>query len=181
MELITYGLGDISIRHSMIRLFGYGNISKQDIFLFLQNEKTLNFDQASAVLSADRCCLYIEGFKAKRILLNSEHFLITLIAVAPHNFVERNYLCSGYAQHLQGLRDLLQRNVAKSIPVFEGAKIIIDYFHKHQILEEDSVNLYILLYNLLICHSNYFLVLEDTDSVDGMLFNSFMGVTRHYA
>ena len=181
MKLVSYRPGDITIRHSIVRLLGHNEISKKDVHTFLQNEKLLDYDRASVVLSADRCCLYIENFKSKRISINSEHFLITLIAVFPHDFVARSYLTNGYTQHLPGLRDLLIRNNAKSIPPFEGAKIIIDYFIKHQMITENAVSIYILLYNLLICHSNYFLVLEDTDNIDSTLMRSFLGAMEQYA
>ena len=181
MKLVSYRLGDITIRHSVVRLLGHEGISRQELLGFLQNEKALEFERAAAALSADRCCLYIENFKARRISINSEHFLITLIAVFPHNFVARNYLAAGYTQYLQGLRDLLIRNVAKSIPPFEGAKIIMDYFLRHKILTDNAINIYILIYNLLICHSSYFLILEETDIIDGTLMRSFLRAVEQYA
>ena len=181
MRLISYRAGDITIRHSIVRLLGHDEIHKNDLFAFYQGEKYFNIEQSMPALSADRCCLYIENFKNKKISINSEHFLITLIAVFPHNFVARNYLSTGYTQHLAGLRELLVRNVAKSIPPFEGAKIIIDYFIKNKLLTENAINIYILLYNLLICHSNYFLVMEDTDAIDGTLMRSFLGAMDKYA
>jgi len=181
MKLITYRPGDITIRYSNVRLLGHEEISKPDLFSFYQGEKMFDIDRSKPALSADRCCLYIEEFRKKKIAINSEHFLITLIAVFPHNFVARNYLASGYTQYLNGLRELLVRNIAKSVPIFEGAKIIIDYFIKNNMLTDNSVNIYILLYNFLICHSNYFLALEDTDNIDHTLMRSFQGAMNHYA
>jgi len=181
MKLIPYRTGDITIRHSIVRLLGHDEISRAMIHSFLQDERDLNSTKSKAILSADRCCLYIENFKQRRIALNSEHFIIALIAVFPHNFVARNYLASGYTQYLPGLRDLLIRNIAKSVPPFEGAKIIIDYFIRHKMLTDNAVNIFILIYNLLICHSGYFLVLEDTDNIDGTLMHTFLGVIEQRA
>ena len=149
--------------------------------IFLQKEKNFDVDRAIAALSADRCCLYIEHFKTNKIALDSEHFLIALIAVFPHNFVVRDYLADGYSRHLKGLKELLVRNVAKSVPPFTGAKMVIDYFIKHGMIIGHATNIYILIYNLMICHLNYFLVLEDTDSIDRTLMISFKGVVDHHA
>lgn len=178
MKLISYKVGDVAIRHSVVRLLGHEEISKGEIMSYLQDGTTLNFTKGKAILSSDRACLYIEEFKHNRVSLVSEHFLITLIAVFPHNFVSKNYLRQGYAVHLPGLRELLIRNTAKSVPVFEAAGLVIDYFIRHNMITEDSVNIYILLYNLLICHSNYFMVLEDTDTVDSALMTYFLGAMK---
>jgi hypothetical protein len=169
------------VRYSLVRLLGHEEISRNDLMAFLQKEKAFDCDRAAAALSADRCCLYIENFREKKIALNSEHFLITLIAIFPHNFVARNYLSSGYHQHLTGLRDLLVRNIAKSIPPFEAAKLVIDYFLKNNMLTDNAVNIYILLYNLMICHTNYFLILEDTDVIDSSLMRAFQGAINRHA
>ena len=59
MKLVPYRPGDIAIRHSIVRLLGHDEISKNDLFMFLQNEKILDFERAAVALSADRCCLYI--------------------------------------------------------------------------------------------------------------------------
>jgi len=181
MRLVNYRYGDIVIRHSVVRLLGHDEVSKKELHEFLQNERPLKYDKVVAAVSADRCCLYIENFRSKKIAINSEHFLITLIAVFPHNFVARNYLAPSYMQHLAGMRDILLRNIAKSIPPFEGAKYVIDYIIEHRMLTESAVNIYILIYNLLICHTGYFLILDDTDSIDGTLMRGFLGAMEKHA
>lgn len=180
MRIIPFTVGNMHIRHSVVRLSGENNMSIKTINDFLLGETRLTRKDSAVILQADRCVKFIEGIRKYKMPIDSEDYIITLVTFYPHDMMEESSLRAEFPKEMKELNRILKDNLERNLPVFTAAKNVLDFVTYSRLVKANTLPVVFLLANLMIVHSQHLLVLEDTDSVDpGLLLAIQMEVEKN--
>lgn len=180
MKLIKFTKDNMYLRHSLVRLAPCAHISVKLIYDYLKGGVKLFEPDARIISQADRCIKYIECVKLYKMPINTEDIIISLATYYPYNFLEETFLRADFPKELDALHKILLDNIEKDYSIFTAAKKVMDYITYSRLVKQNTLSVLFLLSNLMIVHSGYVMILEDTDSVDpGLLLEMSVLIDDH--